>query len=586
MAVQNSPSLRKSTLKIAFIDIKKFRSVDKCKISFDLINAIVGQNNSGKSALIRAMNAFFNLDQEETFFYQGKHNYTPGSTPKITVCFKGLSGNKDFEDYSNGDELELELSYRSSNKRFAYKYKNNNKLVVAPEELIEKIKKNVAFVYIPPNRNPEQLKWEENALIKELIEEYLKIETRKRDTLTPKFKIAADYLESGALKKIAKEVEKFYSLRHKFNFSLNFDREANFLSFLNGIEMYIKESGIEHHLDDCGTGLQSLTIIAFQRVLARLKHKNIILGLEEPETNLHPQAQRELINSIRKSSDNDEVAQVLITTHSTVLIDNIKHNCISLVRKEADEKRGFKSHIYKISDTFFEDHNIKEFNYYQFHLYKNSDFFYANYVIFVESKNDAEVIKHLASRVKIDLDLYGISIINIDGVKNLSYPFFIVKDLGIPYLLILDKDYFIPYLHDELERSRDGQGKPKYRYEYKSNIILNDLITGRRNQEQILKKFKENHSQALDLLAPHNIICMNYSLEMDLLCSQKSVELMSDYLELSPAQSNRQFLLTERKKKIKKIDSILEVLSKLENKNLSNSYKRIKNKLVEISKLC
>ena len=147
-------------MKIAFIDIRKFRSVDRCKIQLDLINAIVGQNNSGKSALIRAMNAFFNSDKEETFFYQGKHNYTSKSIPKITVGFNGLIGNADLKEYSNGDELELQLSYQSSSKRLTYKYKKDNKYIAAPDELIEKIKKNIAFVYIPPNRNPEQLKWE------------------------------------------------------------------------------------------------------------------------------------------------------------------------------------------------------------------------------------------------------------------------------------------------------------------------------------------------------------------------------------------------------------------------------------------
>lgn len=109
-------------------------------------------------------------------------------------------------------------------------------------------------------------------MIKELIEEYLKIETKRRDTLTPKFKSAASFLEENALRKISREVESFYSLRHKFNFSLSFDKDANFLAFLTGIQMQIKEAGVEHNLDDCRTGLQSLTIIAFHRVLARLRH--------------------------------------------------------------------------------------------------------------------------------------------------------------------------------------------------------------------------------------------------------------------------------------------------------------------------
>jgi putative ATP-dependent endonuclease of OLD family len=574
-------------LKIDFIEIRKFRSIELCKISLDTVNGIVGQNNSGKSALIRAMNAFFNPDNEAINFYQGKHSYTSKSLPKITIGFVGLLGNPDFHEFTQDNTLEVQMVYQSSNKKITYKYKSGNSFITASDNLLNAISKNVAFVYIPPNRNPDQLKWEENSLIKELIEEYLKVETKRRDTLTPKFKSAAVFLEDNALKKISAEVEGFYSLRHKFNFSLSFDKEANFLSFLTGIQMHIKEAGVEHNLEDCGTGLQSLTIIAFHRVLARLRHKNMILGLEEPETNLHPQAQRELISSIKNTSNQDGVSQVLITTHSTVLIDNIKHENISLVRKEVDINRGFKTKIYKLSDTFFADHNLEEFKYYQFHHYRNSDFFYANYVIFVESKNDAEVVKHLAKRVNIDLDLFGISVINIDGVNNLNYPYFIVKELGIPYLAILDKDFFIPYLcNNELEPSRNGDGLPRYKYEYKNGMILDELINSQRSQTQIISQLKTNHSKAMDLLIKHNIICMNYCLEMDLLCSNKAVEEMSEYLQLQPHESNRKFLLVNRKKRIKNIGSILHVLEKLENRNLPNSYKRIKSEIVAITKRC
>nr|WP_281169316.1 AAA family ATPase [Spirochaeta cellobiosiphila] len=414
--------------------------------------------------------------------------------------------------------------------------------------------------------------------------EYLNNETRKRDTLTPKFKAATDYLNSSVFMKITKEIEKYYSLKHKFNFDLSYDNDINFSKFLHNITLHIKEGSVSNLLDDCGTGLQSLTIIALHRVLAKLRHKNIIIGLEEPETNLHPQAQRELINSIKNDSETS-IEQIVFTTHSTVLIDNIDHRWISLARKENDERRGFNTKINKLKRSFFQDHNIQEFNYNQFHYYRNSDFFYANYIIFVESKNDAEVVKYLASLNSIDLDLYGISIVNIDGVKNLPYPFFTVKDLNLPYIVILDKDYFIPYLNDDMEQSRDNQGFPKYRYEYKTNILLNDLIPNERKQNEILGLLRTNHSKALDKLSEHNIILMNYNLEMDLLCSSKAVQEMLNKLNITNASNkNVHFLLTERKKAIKKLENIIHVLKTLENRNLPNSYKRIKNITEELVK--
>ena len=566
-------------MKISKVELKKFRSIENCLIELNDLNAIVGQNNSGKSAIIRALNCFFNYSKEEINFIQGKHHYNSSSTPTITLTF--VNYDSEFKDYSDNDILQIQQTYKSSNKKVFYKYKKDGKFVNAPDLLLELIHEKISFVYIPPNRTAIELKWEEDSLIKELIEEYLKKETAKRDNLTPKFRQATENLENGALKKIGKEVEKFYSLKKDFTYTLGFNQDSNYLSFLNNIEIFIEEFGVRHNLDDCGTGLQSVTIIAFYRVLAKLKSKHIILGLEEPETNLHPQAQRELINSIKNTSP-DEYTQVLLTTHSTVLVDNVDHKHITLVRKVKDEQRGFKSKVYKLKQSFFEDHDLEEFKYYQYHNYKNSDFFFANYVVFVESKNDAEVVKYLAKTKGIDLDLHGISLIDIGGVKNLAYPFHIVKDLNLPYTVILDKDYFIPYFNDELKHSRDAEGLPKYKYKFKSGILLKDLIPSPIDQTRLLDLFKTNHSRALDHLEKFHIIAMNYNLEIDLLCSDLAVIEMSKILRLNSTQSNRQFLLTERHKAIKDIENILNVLQKLQVINYPNSFKRIRNRIEQV----
>jgi len=571
-------------MNLTHIEIKKFRSIEHCKIVLNSINAIVGQNNSGKSAIIRALNCFFNYEKEEENFVTGKHQFTASSFAKIEIGFLLKAPVESLIPYCQGESLIVEMTYRHSSKRRQLKYKSGGKYVIAPEDLLEKIKEVIAFVYIPPNRDPAATKWEESTLLRQLIEEFLNNETRYRDTLTPRFKKASDFLENGALKKISSSVEDFYSLNHDFAFSISFEKQRNVISFLNDIKLEVVECGQPYSLDDCGTGLQSLTIIAFHRVLAKLRHKNIVLGLEEPETNLHPQAQRELIHSIKGSAQNDGVSQIVLTTHSPIFIDNIPHTNISLVKKTADASRGIKSVIKTIPDTFFTDHELEEFKYYQYHHYRNSDFFYANFVILVESKNDAEVVKELASKIGINLDLNGVSIINIDGVLNLPYPFHTVKSLGLPYLVILDKDYFLPYQNNELKNSLDANGFPKYKNEYQRKTIIDSLIPDIKDKENLLPLLKNNHKSALKLLEKHNIICMNYNLETDLICSQVAVSKYCDLLNIQPPNQTAHELLTKNNKAIKKISNILKVLKSMENRNLPNSYKCIRNKLKEISK--
>lgn len=573
-------------MKLVQISIKKFRSIEKAEIYFDEINAIVGQNNSGKSAIIRALNCFFNYESEEYNFLKGVHTYTNQSTSILELKFFVESIHSVIlNPFLVDNHLTFQMKFKAGGKKRTIRVKNSSlKFETVDDSFVDELKKYITFVYIPPTRGDKDIQWNETALLTELIGEFIKKETERRDNISPHIKKTTTHLETGFLQKISKTLKQIYSLNDKFEFELSFDKNSNILSFFNGLELHIVENNKSFDLLECGTGIQSLTIIALHRLLAKLRHKNIILGLEEPETNLHPQAQRELISSIKTYTTDSELAQIVLTTHSTVFVDNINHQNITLVRKTPDLNRGFKSIVSVIPRDFFEKYGIEEFKYYQYHSYKNSDFFYAKKVILVESKNDAEVVKSLAKKENVDLDLSGISIINLEGVNNLNYPFYLIRELNIPYIVILDKDYFIPYINDELKLSRNNQGLPKYKYEYKNGITLEALINLEKDRDDLLSFFETNHSKALDLAEKYNLIIMNYNLEIDLVCSQKSVEKYCELFNLSAPNNTSKYLLEERHEQIKKIKNILGVLESLENKNLPNSYKRIRKMLVGIGK--
>ncbi|WP_028973930.1 AAA family ATPase [Spirochaeta cellobiosiphila] len=110
-------------MKIKSIEIRKFRSIDNCKIEFNNINAIVGQNNSGKSSIIRALNAFFNFSEESKYFYDGLHNYTNSSIPKIIIQFSEIRDIAKYSDFLNDNILEIQFAYSQSTKKASYKYK-------------------------------------------------------------------------------------------------------------------------------------------------------------------------------------------------------------------------------------------------------------------------------------------------------------------------------------------------------------------------------------------------------------------------------------------------------------------------------
>jgi len=73
-------------MRVEEIHIVKFRSILKSTVVLEKINAIVGENNVGKTAILRALNAFFNYDKEELFIDKS-HQYAKRSITKILVVF-------------------------------------------------------------------------------------------------------------------------------------------------------------------------------------------------------------------------------------------------------------------------------------------------------------------------------------------------------------------------------------------------------------------------------------------------------------------------------------------------------------------
>lgn len=559
-------------MKIISLKIDHFRSIEKCNLQLSDATAIVGENNSGKSALLRALNTFFNPKSEIEDFKNGNHLYSSRTLARIELCFSDLPSGIPSKMIDNGN-MTVRLTYRPAKGELNYDYKKGS-YKPAEESIVDLISKHVRFVYIPPYRDKNHFKWEETTLLNEVVKQYLKNYTRRRDTYTSKFKTIANSLNTKVLNKIGAKVQKYYALDHGLDFLIEYPDSVTYQDFLTSIKFNIREHGKAFDICECGTGTQSLSIISLHRLLAHFLEVKIILGLEEPETNLHPQAQNELMHSLINSN---EESQLFITTHSTVIVDKLGHENIVLARKVLDQKRGFKTRLSSLSKNFWQKYELEEFKYYQFHRYRNSDFFFSRLVIIVESKNDAEVVRELMKQKNVNMDEFPVSVINLEGVRNLKYPLSVLRELNIPFFVILDKDYFLEYSSGNLGDSRDGSGYPKFSHNsYKSGSLVDKLIANRTDRNDLLQLLKENHSRALDVLAKYNIICMKYSLEVDLVASKTAASLYYDLLNIPPDRRNSAELLINNYKGIKKIAKLMHVVKNTPHRNLPNSYKRIK----------
>ena len=106
--------------------------------------------------------------------------------------------------------------------------------------------------------------------------------------------------------------------------SFTFDVIDNSNHLKNG-SILVNENGKEYELEDKGSGFQRTVMLSMLQVLSNISlfnsDNNIVLCIDEPELNLHPRAQEKLIEAIHKLS---EKIQVIITTHSPYILKHYK----------------------------------------------------------------------------------------------------------------------------------------------------------------------------------------------------------------------------------------------------------------------
>lgn len=298
------------------------------------------------------------------------------------------------------------------------------------------------------------------------------------------------------------------------------------------------------------------------------------MGIEEPESNMHPQAQRKFVEAL-KDNKHYPNTQFVLTTHSTVIIDRIGHESIALCRKKKGEKRDVVTTIKQTGADFLNRYGLDEERYYSFFDFKNSDFFFSNYIVVTESVNDCKVVQHLLEISGIDVESLGISFIPTDGERSMKYPYAIAKELDIPFICIVDRDVFQPYKSDKREQSLDSQGLPIYKKELKLDSTLLELINEKDQQLILSSLIKDKYKNALDLLENYHIIVMKYAFEVDLIVCASYCDCFYNVLNVSPENQNKYYLLTKMGNAIKKYMNIQKVIDIQGTKNLPLSYRQI-----------
>ena len=562
-------------MKIHSIHIQKFRSIDDAIMEFDQVLALVGQNNAGKSHVLRALNAFFNFEDEKNEFLNLDHMFSSRARPKIIVSFSNITTDDQVDPtYVHNNLLTIKFTYRWDRHAPIYEVLLGNNAVTIDIDAFKDITKYFKYIYIPIVRNYGVAFSKDNGLAYALLKNVLQQQIANRNTIQPIVSKLNEKVNTTVFKQAIKLIEQYYPFSNDSKFKLKANDIDLIDTMLHDVTLSLVENTQVNEINNCGSGIQSAVFFAISLAISMGSNINHLIGVEEPELNMHPQAQRQLIDALKNSTKYPN-AQFILTTHSTVIVDKLGHSSIALCRKQKGATRDIITTIAQIDNDFWTKYQMTEERYYNFFAYKNSDFVFSNYIIITESTNDCNVVSALLNYYGVDVESLGISLIPSSGEKSVKYPYSIAKELAIPFLCIVDRDVFQPYINNDRKSSLDEKGIPQYRNELKTSSPILDLIA-ENDKTKILEYLSNNQYKELcNLLKQYNIICMRYALEVDLVNCSSYCEAFCNYLNIVGNNRTSTFLLTERGNKIKDYDVITNVLQNTSTKNLPASYKQI-----------
>jgi len=328
-------------IKITEVLIKRYRSINELKLTITEdynISTICGQNNVGKTNVLRAISLFFN--KTEFVFKEDVPEYKQMTLrasiyPSISIKIKDDKKN---EEYYITKDYNIKKIADDSTKLYSISGKKNNSEI--PPNECEKIIENINVFYLPSINIsfPETI----NYLIDD---KFLDIEfgnsrmKGKKGEVKESLEKARNTLQevlddlTNSIDPIFKEFHNTWGI--KFVVPKNTNR---FREILNEEISFVLTDDTKSEIKSKGAGLQRLGHILLNlRIIEKLtsSRKNCILIVDEPDIYLHSRLQKKLNERLKELS---KKTQIFITTHSPLFIDGYKMKNLFLLELSVENR--------------------------------------------------------------------------------------------------------------------------------------------------------------------------------------------------------------------------------------------------------
>jgi putative ATP-dependent endonuclease of OLD family len=426
-----------------FSHIKAFKS-----LVFDLerTSVLIGQNDHGKSSILKAIDIVLNKLDEDTLALGALH---PDLAEKLLPIFPvNAKARRITVNYENaGKNKALHITVRAD-LTFTVLDKIEKNAKTTPKSLatLKELREHNRFVLIPALRDASSPAFQE--LLSRMLREHglSKMIPQKAGGTPKEYRVLKDirdkvsttirpYINDALLP----EIERHFGFKTQHKLALKFDVDVQDVGewIMDNLRLgfqLTKDGQSTLALSEAGSGVQSGVLLALHRLEQKAAENpdvQFLLAVEEPEAFLHPQRQKELYQDIQAAQAAN--LRVIVTTHSPYIVGETPFSRLGLVRKQ-DMHSAL--HVPAIASQKEQE---------MFDAYSNEVnalLFFAEKVVLVEGESDARVIRVLLQK-KLGAEAHRISIISSAGNANFS-PFLRMirawRDAKIPHLIVTDFD--------------------------------------------------------------------------------------------------------------------------------------------------
>lgn len=327
---------------------------------------------------------------------------------------------------------------------------------VDPQGIKKRLREELpSFRYFEANRNIEdETKTSRNALLGQLLENAVaSIPEDEKEPIKDALSDVDQKLNSG------ERFEEITSLEQNISKKLSQQIPIDGLqiqidipeleSVLENARVTI-DDGVETDIDKMGAGVHTSFILAGLWELASQERQNetdVIFGLEEPENDLHPHAQRQLNDTVDRLTNLGY--QVMLSTHSAFLV-----NPSDLFNTVRVEKRATTSKLHAPGVSDFSDEDIRTIE--RRISPKNNELLFSRAVLVGEGESEAAVLPILTALIHekrkeaYALDRLGVSLIEEEGKAGFKKILKLTRAFGIRTVAVLDDDSDVDDGHDGL----------------------------------------------------------------------------------------------------------------------------------------